>query len=164
MLDEACLFIEGSQLCRQDFALQQDNAPIHTAWATTEYFHAMGINILHKWNWTNHKWNVEYCESACRLHAFVPWTGARPVGMGLPQVAFGLSSTACRLVLHGRSHLSMHKWGLAPSPNCKCGASEQTTDHVLTACLIHWAPHGARGLMVLDDKTRCWLNNTTASI
>ena len=60
--------------------------------------------------------------------------------------------------------LSMHKWGLAPSPNCECGASEQTADHVLTACPIHRAPHGARGLTVLDDKTRCWLNNTTASI
>ena len=34
--------------------------------------------------WTNHKWNAEYCESACRLHAFVPQTSARPVGMGLP--------------------------------------------------------------------------------
>ena len=43
----------------------------------------------------------------------------------------------------GRFHLSMYKWGLAPSPNCKCGASEQTADHLLTACPIHWAPHGA---------------------
>ena len=57
----------------------------------------------------------------------------------------------------------MHKWGLALSPNCECGTSEKTADHVLTACTIHQAPHGARGLMVLDDKTRCWLNNTTAS-
>ena len=32
------------------------------------------------------------------------------------------------------------------------------------ACPIHRAPHGARGLTVLDDETRCWLNNTTASI
>ena len=54
--------------------------------------------------------------------------------------------------------------GLAPSPNCECGVSEQTADHVLTACPIHRAPHGARGLTVLDDETRCWLNNTTASI
>ena len=45
----------------------------------------------------------------------------------------------------GRFHLSMHKWGLAPSPNCECSASEQTADHVLTACPIHRAPHGARG-------------------
>ena len=46
----------------------------------------------------------------------------------------------------------MHKWGLAPSPNCECGASEQTADHVLTACPIHRAPHGARGLTVLVTK------------
>ena len=54
----------------------------------------------------------------------------------------------------------MHKWGLAPSPNCECGASEQTADHVLTVCPIHRASHGARGLTVLDDENRCWLNNT----
>ena len=64
----------------------------------------------------------------------------------------------------GRFHSSMHKWGLAPSPNCECGASEQTVDHVLTACPIHRAPHGARGLTVLDDETRCWLNDITASV
>ena len=46
----------------------------------------------------------------------------------------------------------MHKWGLAPSPNCECGASEQTADHVLTMCPIHRVPHGARGLTVLVTK------------
>ena len=71
----------------------------------------------------------------------------------------GLSSTACGLML-GDSICPLHKWGLAPSPNCKCGASEQTADHVLTACRIHRAPHGARGLVVLDDETRWWFNNT----
>ena len=34
--------------------------------------------------WTNHKWKMEYCENASRLRAFVPRTGTRPVGMGLP--------------------------------------------------------------------------------
>ena len=34
--------------------------------------------------WTNHKWKMEYCEGASRLYAFVPGTGARPVGIGLP--------------------------------------------------------------------------------
>ena len=34
--------------------------------------------------WTNHKWKTEYCENVSRLRAFVPETGARPVGMGLP--------------------------------------------------------------------------------
>ena len=112
--------------------------------------------------WTNHKCKTEYCENASRLRAFVPETGARPVGMGLPRVAWVKLNRLQTGV--GRFHSSMHKWGLAPSPNCECGASEQTADHVLTTCPIHRAPHGARGLKVLDDETRCWLNDITASI
>ena len=117
---------------------------------------------IHTSKWTNHKWKTEYCENASRLHAFVPETSARPVGMGLPRAAW-VKLNRLRTDV-GRFHSSMHKWGLAPSPNCKCGTSEQTTDHVLTACPIHRAPHGARGLTVLDDKTRCWLNDITGSI
>ena len=37
--------------------------------------------------WTNYKWKTEYCENASRLRTFVPETGARPVGMGLPRAA-----------------------------------------------------------------------------
>ena len=112
--------------------------------------------------WTNHKWKTEYCKNASRLHAFVPETSARPVEMDLPRAAW-VKLNRLRTGV-GRFHSSMHKWGLAPSPNCECGASEQTANHVLTACPIHQAPLGARGLTVLDDETRCWLNNTIASI
>ena len=35
-----------------------------------------------------------------------------------------------------------------------CGASEQTADYVLITCPIHRAQHEARGLTVLDDKTK----------
>ena len=106
--------------------------------------------------WTNHKWKTEYCENASRLRAFVPGTGARPFGVGSPRVAW-VKLNRLRTGV-GRFHSSMHKWGLALSPNCECGASEQIADHVLTACLIHRASYGARGLTVLDDETRCWLN------
>ena len=112
--------------------------------------------------WTNHKWKTEYFKNSSRLRAFVPGTGARPVGMGFLRVAW-VKLNRLRTGV-GRFHSSMHKWRLAPLLNCECGASEQTEDHVLTACPIHRVPHGARGLTVLDDKTRCWLNNTTASI
>ena len=112
--------------------------------------------------WTNHKWKTEYWEGASRLRAYVPGTDARPVGMGLPRADW-VKLNRLRTGV-GRFHSSMHKWGLAPSPNCECGASEQTAYHVLTACPIHRAPHGARGLTVLDDKTRWWLNDTIASI
>ena len=86
----------------------------------------------------------------------------RPVGMGLPRATW-VKVNRLRTGV-GRFHSSMHKWGLTPSPNCECGASEQTADHVLTMCPIHRAPHGARGLTVLDDETQCWLNDITASI
>ena len=112
--------------------------------------------------WTNHKCKTEYCENAsigpvllCPGRCPVCWDGLTPATwVKLNRLWTGV----------GRFHSSMHKWGLASSPNCVCGASKQTADHVLTACPIHRAPHGARGLTVLDDETRCWLNNTTASI
>ena len=111
--------------------------------------------------WTNHEWKTEYCENASRLRAFVPRTGAKPVGMGLPRVAW--VKLIHRMVL-GDFIRPCTNGGLAPSLNCECDASEQTAGHVLTACPIHRAPHGARGRTVLDDETRCWLNDITASI
>ena len=101
--------------------------------------------------WTNHKWNAENCENASRIHVFVPGTGARPVGMGLPRASW-VNLNRLRTGVW-RFHSSMHRWGLVTLPNCECGDSEQTADHVLIACVIHRAPHGARGLTVLDDKT-----------
>ena len=117
---------------------------------------------IRAFEWTNHKWKTEYCECASRLRAFVPGTGARPVGMSLPRAAW-VKLNRLRTGV-GRFHSSMHKWSFAPSPNCECGASEQTADDVITACPIHRALHGARGLTVLDDETRCWLNDITSSI
>ena len=38
--------------------------------------------------WTNYKWNAEYCENFSRLRVFVSWNGARPVGMGLSRAAW----------------------------------------------------------------------------
>ena len=80
--------------------------------------------------WTNHKWNAKYCKNASRLRVFVPETGARPVEMGLPRATWVKLNRLPTGV--GRFHSSMHKWGLAPSPNCECGVSEQTADHVGT--------------------------------
>ena len=52
--------------------------------------------------WTNHK-----CFQA---RAFVPRTGARPIGMGLAQAAW-VKLNRLRTGV-GRFHSSMHKWGL----------------------------------------------------
>ena len=79
---------------------------------------------------------------------FLPRIGARLVEVGLSREAW-VKLNRLRTGV-GQFHLSMHKWGFAPSPNCECGAAEQIADHVLIACPIHRTPHGARGLTVLD--------------
>ena len=115
-----------------------------------------GLGICN-FKWTNYRWHVKYCENKSRLHVYIPRNSARPVRMSLPQTVmvklYHLQTDV------GQFHLSMHKWGLTPSPNCECGTSEQTTDHILIAYLIHWAPHGAQGMIVLDNETQFWLNN-----
>ena len=63
--------------------------------------------------WTNHKWKTECCKNVSRLRAFVPETGARPVGIGLPRAAWVKLNRLWTGV--GRFHSSMHKWVLAPS-------------------------------------------------
>ena len=112
--------------------------------------------------WTKHKWNADYLESTSRVRAFIPRVSFRQLGMSLPKTPW-VRLNGLRTGI-GRFHSSMYKWGLAPSPNCECGATEQTADHVISSCLIHHVPRATRGLQVLDDATRCWLNTTTASI
>ena len=77
-------------------------------------------------NWTNHKWNAKYCENTSRLRVFITRSSARPVGMSLPRTAW-VKLNRLRTGVE-RFHLSMHKWGLSPSPNCECGASEHARD------------------------------------
>ena len=120
--------------------------------------------------WTKHKWNANYLESTSRVRAFIPRVSSRSPGMS--QATFSESTQNILGKLNrlrtgvGRFHSSMYsyKWGLAPSPNCECGATEQTADHVISSCFIHHVPSRTRGLQVLDYTTRCWHNTTTASI
>ena len=112
--------------------------------------------------WTNFKWSTEYSECSSDLRAFIPRASTRPMGMVLPR------SLSVRLH-HLRAGVGyfqsfMHKWGLAPTLNCECGAAEQTAEHIILTCPVHRAPTGIRELTVLDVDTRCWLSTITASI
>jgi len=55
----------------------------------------------------------------------------------------------------------MHKWGLVPSANCRCGAEEQTADHILASCSLYHPSNGKLGLAALDDDTVDWLKTTS---
>ena len=70
----------------------------------------------------------------------------------------------CLRINIGRFRSCLHKWGMASSATCECGAEEQIVDHVVLQCLIHRPPHGLHDLTVLDDETIEWLLNTCPDI
>ena len=69
--------------------------------------------------WTNLTWDTWYFKSMSALGVYIPWVSTRLIGMNLTRTAWVKLN---RL----RFCSSMHKWGLAPSVKCECGASEQT--------------------------------------
>ena len=150
--------LSGSSDARQD-RLRSKRPFVPAALNLLNNLVGLGIRFS-KWN--NYRWNAEYCENTSRLRVFILKTSAKPFGMSLPRTAW-VKLNYLQIGVD-RFHSSMHKWSLSPSPNYDCGAPEQTANRVLITCPIHRAPHGTRGLTVLDDKTRCWLNNITASI
>ena len=112
--------------------------------------------------WMYYVWNMEYLKSASRFHAFIPRASPKPLGMGLPRTSWVKLNHLRNGV--GRFHSSMYKWGAAPSPNCECGASEQTAHHIISTCPLHRAPKGIQGLLVLDDDIRRWLEINAVNI
>ena len=86
------------------------------------------------------------------LSVYIPSVSTRPIGMSLTRTAWVRLNRLRTGV--GRFGLSMHKWSLAPSAKCECGASEQAADYIILTCVTHRAPRGIMGLTVLDDETR----------
>ena len=112
--------------------------------------------------WTNLTWGTEYSKSMSALCVYIPRVSTRPIAMSLTRTAW-VKLNRLRTGV-GRFGSSVHKWGLAPSAKCECGARKQTVDHIISTCPTHRVPQGIMGLTVLDDETRCWLNSITASI
>ena len=57
-----------------------------------------------------------------------------------------------------------HKWCMAASAACECGAEDQTVNHVVFQCPNHRPPPGLHGLAVLDDEKIDRLLNNCAEI
>ena len=84
--------------------------------------------------WTNYRWNTEYCENTYKLRVFIPMTSSRSIGLTLPRTAW-VKLNRLRTGV-GQFSWFMQGWGLGPSSNCECGASKQTADHILITCPI----------------------------
>ena len=92
----------------------------------------------------NYKWSAEYSKCLSVLHVFIPRASSRPLGIGLPRTSW-VKLNRLRTGV-GCLYSFMYKLSLAPSPNCECGATNQTADHVISTCAIHRTPRGVVGL------------------
>ena len=113
-------------------------------------------------SWADHKWNTEWQECTSLLYGFIAFVGSLPSVMHFPRPAW------VRLNRHrtgvGLFRSTMHKWGMAPSPACECGADEQTADHLIISCSIYRHPNGPGGLASDDMTLKDWLLNTCPAV
>ena len=83
--------------------------------------------------WADHRWNPEWLENTTGLRISASNIGTYPPGLALPRPAwFRLNRRRI-----GVRRFCLHKWSMAPSAACECGAEEQTIDHVILYCPIH---------------------------
>ena len=112
--------------------------------------------------WANHRWSIGWREGTSRLHSFFDDMGALPPGMGLPRPAWVRLNRLQTGVGFFRS--SMHKWGMASTASCECGAEEQTADHIITSCPIYRHPNEIRCLLTVNESLARWLSDTCLAI
>ena len=98
-----------------------------------------------------------------RFYQFIPKIDALPSEMHLPRrswVRLNRLRTG-----DGRFLSFLHNWGMATTAACKCGAENQTADHITADCLLYSPFHGtAARLIRLDEDTTSWLQETYLNI
>ena len=112
--------------------------------------------------WADHKWSIGWREGTSCLHSFFDDVDALPLGMGLPRPAWVRLNRLWTAI--GLFRSSMHKWDMASTASCKCGAEEQTADHIITFCLIYRHPNGLRGLLTVNESLARWLSDTCLAV
>ena len=76
--------LSGSSDARQE-SLRSRRPFVPAARNILDNLARLGIRAF---EWTNHKWNAEYCENTFRLRVFISRISAKPVGMSLPRTAW----------------------------------------------------------------------------
>ena len=125
--------------------------------AAQELLHTIEHAAINADEWAENALGAEWWKHTSRLRAVVSDPGPKPLGMALARptwVKFNHLRTGV-----GRFRSNMHKWGLAQSMTCECGAEEQTADHIILDCPLppYHALSWLHGLAVLGDNTITWL-------
>ena len=105
--------------------------------------------------WTAELWAEQWMSSNTRLQDFIPVPSTTPSGCHLTRKAW-VNLNRIRTGV-ARTQYFLQKIGADPSPNCACGEI-QTLDHIIEDCPIFKSPHGAPGIVELDNETISWLN------
>jgi len=105
--------------------------------------------------WMNELWADHWKSINTRLHEFMPIPSNTPSGCHLSRKAW-VNLNRIRSGAARTQHF-LHKIGADSSPNCVCGEI-QTLDHIIEACPVFKPPHGAQGIVDLDNETVSWLN------
>ena len=69
-------------------------------------------------------------------------------------------------LLSGRTRLAadMHRYGIATSPVCDCGAPLQTPEHIIESCPRRFLEGGLPRLSSLDDDVIVWLDGLNVDV
>ena len=108
-------------------------------------------------DWLDHAWNKEWKDNITRLHTYITGVSPVPLGIKQPRSAWARLNRLWTGVKRFRSNI--YKWRLAPSAACKC-REEQTADHVINNCRIYNPLNEECSLMILDEKTTFWFNQS----
>ena len=113
-------------------------------------------------SWLSTRWNEEWWDAEhSRLHSFINTPDHVP-GQDLPRRQWTTYNRIRTGV--GRFGEAMKRWGLKSTSECKCGAPNQSVQHIMDDCTMHRPPNGERGLTDLDEDTRIWLASTSLEI
>ena len=110
----------------------------------------------------DHWWSIGWRQGTFRLHAFFDDVDILPPGMGSPRPAWVWLKRLRTGV--GLFRSSMHKWGMASTASCECGAEEQNADHIITSSPIYRHPNGIGGLLTVKESMAKWLCDTCPAI
>ena len=97
---------------------------------------------------------MEWRENTSRLHTFIKNVSTTSPGISFPKPAW-MKFNRLRTNI-GLFRLETHKWGMASTAACKCGAKEQTAEHVITSCPICHHPNGAHAFSDIDQSLVDW--------
>jgi hypothetical protein len=60
---------------------------------------------------------------------------------------------------HGRTNSMLFKWNSVDSPNCECGESEETVEHLINNCSIYKFQDGIRAIHNISNSFLQWVEN-----